>query len=337
MKAALYRTRLGRLAIEEIPDPTPGPGEVLIEVNRVGICGSELHAVTHGAARMDGHLMGHEICGRIVALGAGVSGFAQGDRVVPLPFISCGTCEHCLADRARHCPQADFMTVRGYCQYTRASAAGCVRLPDSVSDDAGTLVEPLAVGLQGVRRANVGVGDRVLVTGAGPIGLSAAFWARALGAAQVAVVARSSRRRPIAAAMDLPDFIATGEVDDVDQAVRDALGGAPDVVLEAVGMPGALDQAISHVKPMGRVVSLGFGNQPDMIRPDMATWKEANLSFSLCYGLLDFEHVVRVLASGERRPLAMVTARIGLADLPETFARLQGDSRDCKVIVAPWG
>lgn len=338
MKAALFRSAAGRLQIESLPDPVPGPGEVLLEVRRVGICGSELHAASfHAPERLEGALMGHEICGRVVALGEGVSDFALGDRVVPLPFIGCGHCAMCLADLSRHCPQVDYQTVRGYCQYTRAAARGCVQVPDSISDEAATLVEPLAVGLRGVRRAALQAGERVLVTGAGPIGLAAAFWAQALGAANVAVLARSDRRRRIAEQMGLPLFVAGNDVDDEIEAVQSLLGGAPDIVLEAVGLPGALEQAVNHVRPLGRIVSLGFGNQVDALRPDLATWKDVSLAFSLCYGLRDFEHTVRVLASGETRPLAMITSRIGLDQLPETFASLQAGGEDCKVIVSPWG
>ena len=337
MKAALFRSAAGGLHIESLPDPVPGAGELLLEVRQVGICGSELHAASfHTPERLEGALMGHEICGQVVALGEGFTDFALGDRVVPLPFIGCGQCAMCLADLSRHCPQVDYQSVRGYCQYTRAAARGCVRVPDSISDEAATLVEPLAVGLQGVRRAALQPGDRVLVTGAGPIGLAAAFWAQALGAAKVVILARSDRRRRIAEQMGLPLFVASSVVENEVEAVQTLLGGAPDIVLEAVGLPGALEQAVNHVRPLGRVVSLGFGNQMDTLRPDLATWKDVSLAFSLCYGLRDFEHTVRVLAAGDTRPLAMITSRIGLDQLPEAFARLQAGGEDCKVIVSPW-
>ena len=338
MRAALFRSAAGGLQIESLPDPAPGPGELLLEVRRVGICGSELHAASfHAPERLEGSLMGHEICGRVVALGEGVTDFALGDRVVPLPFIGCGQCAMCLADLSRHCPSADYQSVRGYCQYTRAAARGCVQVPNSISDEAATLVEPLAVGLQGVRRAALQAGERVLVTGAGPIGLAAAFWAKALGAEEVVVLARSGRRRRIAEEMGLTQFVAVNEVDNEVEAVHSLLGGAPEIVLEAVGLPGALEQAIDHIRPLGRVVSLGFGNQADTLHPDLATWKDVSLAFSLCYGLRDFEHAVRVLAAGETRPLAMITSRIGLDQLPEAFAGLQAGGDDCKVIVSPWG
>lgn len=338
MKAAVFKGA-GQglaLAIEHRPDPVPQAGEVLIRVRRAGICGSDLHLTSgHGPQLPVGSIIGHEFCGEVVAIGAGVDGIRLGDRVAPMPFVGCGACQACFAGRPHQCPAARFDVVHGFSEFSRVGARDCVVLPAGLSDEEGALIEPLAVGLQGVRKAALSIGARVLVTGAGPIGLAAAFWARRLGAGKVAVMAASARRRDLALAIGATHFIAQKDVADPGAAIRDALDGAPDVVFEAVGLPGAIAQAIDYVRPLGTVVSLGFCGEPDSFVPVAALTKELRLLFSMCYDRQDFRYTADVMAAGDRRPKAMITSTIDLDALPERFERLRGATPDCKVMVAP--
>lgn len=338
MKAAVFKGADAGLAIEECPDPTPGAGEVVVRIRRAGICGSDLHAASgHGQQAPVGRILGHEFCGEVVALGTGVSRLRLGDRVAPLPFIGCGRCAFCLAGRSHHCPQVQFAAITGFSQYSRAGENECVTLPEAVGDAEGALIEPLAVGLQGVRKAQLPIAARVLVTGAGPIGLAAAFWALRLGAGRVAVMASSSRRAGVAHALGIRHFIAQREVEDPKGAIRDVLGGDPDIVFEAVGLPGAIAQAIDYVKPLGTVVSLGYCSEPDTFIPTAALYKELRLLFSMCYDRSDFQYTVDVMAGGEARPLAMITDTVGLAALPQKFRQLLlNETPDCKVMIDPW-
>ena len=252
MKAAVFKAPGQPLVIEERPEPEPETGEVLIRVRRTGICGSDLHMTSgHGQQLALDSVIGHEFCGEVVALGPGVQRLQLGDRVAPLPYIGCGECLACRVGRPIGCPHLK-PVVAGFCEYSRVGERDCVLLPPEVTDAAGALIEPLATGLQGVRKARLEVGARVLVTGAGAIGLAAAFWAGRLGAGKVAVMASSTRRQPIAAAMGASGFIAQGDEPDVSAAIQDVLGGAPDVVFEAVGLPGAIAQAIDYVKLLRR-------------------------------------------------------------------------------------
>ncbi len=338
MKAAVFKGAGQALAIEERPDPAPGPGEVLIRVARAGICGSDLHLTSgHGLQLPIDTIIGHEFAGEVVALGAGVEAIKLGDRLAPMPYVGCGHCPACLAGRPHHCPQGRFDVIHGFSEYSRVGARDCVVLPPELSDEEGALIEPLAVGLEGVRKANLPIGARVLVTGAGPIGLAAAFWAGRLGASRVAVMAASARRAPIAQAVGASAFIANAEVADAAAAVREALGGPPDVVFEAVGLPGAIAAAIDQVKPQGTVVSLGFCTVPDSFVPVTALTKEVRLLFSMCYDKQDFQYTTDVIAAGDHRPRAMITSTVGLAELPGKFESLRGAGPDCKVMVAPWG
>ena len=337
MKAAVFKGPGRGLAIEERPDPVPGPDELVIRVGRVGICTSDLHMTSgHGYQYPEESVFGHEFAGEVVAVGSGVTDYRAGDRVVPLPFIGCGHCAACDAGRPQACPGVKNFVVAGYCQYSRVGVRDCVRLPPEVSDEEGALVEPLAVGLQGVRKAGLAPGARVLVLGAGPIGLACAFWARRLGAGRVAVLARSSRRAALAAAVGADVFVASGEVTDLPVAVGQALGGTPEVIFEAAGAPGSIGMALDLAGPGAAIVVLGLSTEPETILPATAVFKELRLLFSLCYERADFQQVVDVIAAGDHRPRAMITDTVPFAALPERFERLRAASSDCKVLVAPW-
>ena len=338
MKVAIFKGAGRGLAIEDRPIPIPKAGEVLVRVHRVGVCGSDLHA-TEGDCPLaaPGSILGHEFCGEVVALGPGVTRLKVSDRVAPMPFVGCGSCVACLAGRPHHCPRGRYDVVSGFSQYSRAGQNECIVLPEGLSDEAGALIEPLAVGLQGVRKANFPIDARVLITGAGPIGLATAFWARRLGAGAIAVMARSRRREGIAATLGADHFIAQQDTADAAAAVNDALGGPPDVVFEAAGVPGAIADAIGFVKPEGTVVSLGFSTKPETFIPTVALWKEIRLLFSLCYDRQDFQYTAGVMAAGDLRPLAMITGTVKMDALPERFARLlDAKTSDCKVMVSPW-
>ncbi|MBV6423478.1 MAG: Sorbitol dehydrogenase [Steroidobacteraceae bacterium] len=338
MKAAIFQGIGKPMVVEDRPDPSPGPGEVVIRVGRAGICGSDLHMTSEpGSSIAVGTIMGHEFAGEIVALGKDVTQLKIGDRVAPLPFVGCGHCAACDDGRPHHCPRARIDVVTGFSQYSRVGANDCVVLPPALTDEDGALIEPMAVGLQGVRKAALQVGCRVLVMGAGPIGLACAFWARRLGASRVALMASTRRRERFAQALGATHFIAQGEVDQPAAAVNDALGGPPDVVFEAVGIPGAIGQAMEHVAPRGLVVGLGFTTKPDSYVGTVALMKELRLWFSVVYEKRDFQYTAEVMAAGEHAPRAMITDTVSLDAMPAKFESLRGPTADCKVMVAPWG
>ena len=182
MRAAVFHQLKQPLTVETVPDPTPGEGQVVVEVCRCGICGSDLHLTADALFGVPaGAVLGHEYAGRIAAIGRGVDRVKVGDHVAMMPLHSCGTCLHCLRGEPAWC---SIMRVDGggYGEYALARQHQCVPLPRTVSLEDGALVEPMAVGLHGVRLAQSQPGDRVLVLGAGPIGLASIYWARRLGA-----------------------------------------------------------------------------------------------------------------------------------------------------------
>ena len=185
----------GEIVIEERPMPEPGPREVLVEVAAVGVCGSDVHYFQHG--RVGSHVvraplvLGHESAGRVAAVGSSVTAHAVGDRVALEPGVPCGRCRECRSGRYNLCPDVVFFATPpvdgAFAEFVTIDEDFAFALPDELSDEAGALMEPLSVGIWACRKAGVSAGDRVLVTGAGPIGLLAMQVARAFGATRVEI------------------------------------------------------------------------------------------------------------------------------------------------------
>ena len=185
MRAAVMQGLHKPLVIETVPDPRPGEGEVVVEVGRCGICGSDLHMTEDAAyGQGAGSILGHEFAGEVVELGKGVEGLTKGDLVAVSPLKSCGTCPACLAGNVSWCEKFG-LQGGGYAEYALTKPNQCVKLPKSASLADGAIIEPLAVALHGVAMSGMRIGDKVLILGAGPIGLAAAFWARRMGAGRV--------------------------------------------------------------------------------------------------------------------------------------------------------
>lgn len=332
MKAAIYSGGGGPVRIEDLPDPEPGPGEVIIKVHRCGICGTDL-AMTRGEAWDYGPgQFGHEYSGEIVALGAGVSGRRLGEKVAVLPSGACGNCEGCRGGNHVLCRNAPG-AMRGFAEFARVPADLAIALPAALSLDDGALVEPLAISLHGVRQSPLRPGDKVLVLGGGAVALYAIYWARRLGAGRIVAASRSARRKDLCLEMGADGFVTFGG-DEVGE-VAEALGGAPDVVYECVGVPGMLTKAIVHAKLYGTVTSLGFCTHADPVMPALGAYKCVTLQFLVGYTMKDFRYVADQLDSGHADPQATVTSTVPLVDLPATIDLLRGANTETKVHVQP--
>lgn len=323
-----------RLAVEQVPDPTPEPGQVVLRVSACGICGSDLHV--HQAAFLPaGAIMGHEFCGEVME---GAGSLKSGERVCAVPALSCGHCARCRSGLGAYCSAQralGFGQAPGaYAEYVAVATHELVRLPSGVDDAHGALVEPLAVGRHAVEVGGVQAGETCLVLGAGPIGLAITLWARAAGAGEVIVSERAPGRRALAERLG-----ATRVVDPASEDLAAVLAGAApegaDLVFEAVGAPGLIQAALERVRFRGRVVVAGVCITPDTIQPGPAVLKEASLRFVLAYEKRDFERTVEALDRGLLDPAAMVTDRIGLDHVPAAFAALEHPAQQCKVLVLP--
>ncbi len=318
MQAAVFHASDRPLVVEEVPEPTPGPRDLVVEVKCCGICGSDLHAASLPGGLPKGCVMGHEFAGKVVEVG-------------------CGACAACLSGDVMHCPE---LVITGlgqlpgaYAQYLRVGSNEAVALPEAIDFRLGALVEPLAVGLHAVNAAGLAPGQEVMVIGAGPIGLAVTLWARFLGARSILVSEPAQGRRAMATQMG-----ATEVVDGAASAaacLAEKPRGGVDVIFECVGIPGLLAQCVDLAAARSKVVVAGVCMQPDTFVPAAAVIKELQLQFVLAYEKRDFQLTLDMMASGRIDPRPMVTDRVSLGAMPEAFEALKQPGDQCKVLVEP--
>jgi (R,R)-butanediol dehydrogenase/meso-butanediol dehydrogenase/diacetyl reductase len=334
VKVAVYEGPRLPFRIEERPTPAPGADELLIKIGRCGICATDVSTYTGDAGMETGLVYGHEFAGEVVGLGTDVRDFEIGQRVTAQCVTACGRCAECRQGHLVFCTEWRPHPSGGFGQFMTLPAREAYRLPPSLGFEDGALVEPLAVGLRGVRLAGLDETSRVLVLGAGAIGLSAAFWARRHAARKVVVAATSERRKRMALEMGASAFITIGS--DAERALENSLGGPPDVVLECAGFPGAMMQAMTFAAPKGIIVGLGYGLHPEEIITAVPLFKELRVQFSMTYTREDYEEVIATLAAGHLEPRCMITDTIPLEALTTTIQALLDGAPQCKVMVDPW-
>lgn len=340
MRAAVFEGTGKPLAIRDIAIPEPGAGELLIRVHRCGVCGSDLHMTdVHSCFNpAEGSVIGHEIAGEVVALGAGAeASWREGDRIAVLPFIGCGSCLPCLSGDPTQCAngrsQASGGAIGGFAEYCLASGRDSVRLSDKLSWEEGAFVEPVAVGVHTIAVAAIPVGARVLVLGAGPVGLAVAASARLCGADTIVVAARSDRRADLAITMGASDFLIADERLGENFAKR--TGGQPEVIIECVGSPGMMDLAAGVSAARATIVMAGACMQVEPFMPIQATMKELIYKFAVAYSRRDFAFAEKLIASGRINPMPMFEGTVSMADFPAQFEALRTNKLACKIMLQP--
>ncbi|HMD47215.1 MAG TPA: alcohol dehydrogenase catalytic domain-containing protein [Acidimicrobiales bacterium] len=337
MRAVVLTEHRPRLETAEVPEPVPGPDEVVLTVTGCGICGSDLHLASQMAPA--GSVLGHEIAGVVNALGSRVDRgrWPIGTPVAARPFAGCGHCPSCARGRADHCARFELLGFErpgGFAELVAVRADELFALPAAVTADEQPLVEPLAVVRRAFRRGGITADDTVAVLGAGPIGLAAVAWAVATGVKVVAVSEPSALRRGLAARLGATAVLDPGEPA-LGARMAKATGGGPSVVLECSGRPGVIEKAIEMAAVEARIVVVGICAQPDEIFPFWAISKELDVRFSIYYGREDFTDTIDALDRHRIDAAPMVTETVGLDALPERFARLEHDADAGKVIVRP--
>jgi threonine dehydrogenase-like Zn-dependent dehydrogenase len=333
MKAAIYPGQGKAIVIEELPDPQPGPDDVIIKVHRCGICGTDLSMTKGGVWDFPaGGQFGHEYAGEIIELGKNVTGFRVGERISVLPSLACGQCEACRSHGNNVlCQSKPGSAMAGFAELARVPTNVATKMPDVLSMADGALIEPLAISLYGVKLARIQPGDRVLVLGGGTVALYAIYWARRLGAGRLVAMSRSARRRDLAVAMGANAFIPYGKSEIGE--VSEALGGAPQVVFECVGAEGMLSKALMHAAQFGRVISLGFCTAPDPLIPAIGSYKCVSIQFAVGYSMKEFIYIADQMDKGHADPKAIITRDIPLTDLPAMIDVLRGPNNETKVHV----
>ena len=335
MKAAVLTDSHPALEIREVPDPTPGPGEVVLQVSACGICGSDLHLAPL-MKELPGVVFGHEFSGRVVARGEGVDQHLDGVLAAGFPLAGCGACGACLTGNPARCAKWEFIGLQrrgAFAEYVSINARDCFVLPAQISARHGALIEPLAVAHHALEKTPRPPGEPLLILGAGPVGLAVALYARLFGASEVLV------SDPVPARRALAEKVGARTVDptavDVGEAFAELTGAPPRTVVECVGIPGLLQQASDLAAPAGHITVVGVCTVPDTFTPVAAMSKELTMQFVLYYRPRDFAQTIAHLAAGRLDAGALITDVISLDDLPARFEALMRPSTECKVLVAP--
>jgi (R,R)-butanediol dehydrogenase/meso-butanediol dehydrogenase/diacetyl reductase len=317
----------GAFEVASVPEPSPGPGELLLRVTGCGLCGSDIKA---RAAMPPGTIMGHEFSGEVVGAGPGVADSLVGRHAAVLPVGACGKCSWCEAGYVIHCPQARLIGLGGvgggFAELAVVPAGSSFLLPPDVDPLYGPVVEPFSVGLHVNRAAEVSPGDDVLVIGLGAVGLTTIAWARARGAGRITAVDPVGSRRDAA----LP-FGAT----DVLPSLSDAGPGTYDVVAECAGKAELIDGCVTATRPRGRVVVASTCLDPASLTLITALMKEVTITFAVYYTPAEFEEVVAAFSSGLISPAPLVSRRLGLDDLNNAFQDLVATSAGAKTLIQP--
>ena len=326
---------IGELGVEERPIPEPGAGEVLIRVGSVGVCGSDVHYYEHGRIGpyvVDHSLvLGHEAGGEVAAVGPGVTAFHTGQRVSIEPGVPCRSCAQCLAGRYNLCPHVRFFATPPYdgafAEYVVMPAAFVFAVPDSLDDDEAALIEPLSVGVWSCRRAAVSPSDRVLVTGAGPIGLIAAQVARAYGATDVLVTDVNTERLALAETMGF------GTVNVATRAIAEH-GYHADVLIECSGQSRATWDAVSTLAPAARAVLVGMGG--DEVRLPLSYLQDRELTVTGAFRYANtWPTAIDLVAHGKVELGALVTGHYDLDHVADALTAGRHDPSSMKPIVRP--
>ena len=315
------------IVIQTRPVPAPGPGEVLVRVRACGICGSDVIALHAEAAEMlSGTILGHEASGVVEAVGEGVSGYSGGERVLFEPLLTCGKCSFCASGRDALCRSLRILGVHAdgaFAEYVVVPARRLYRIPDALDFRIASLTEPISVAVHGLRVGGFQKDMRVLVFGAGIIGLAAVAAARAWGAKEILLAVRYPHQAKLGRACGAAHVLTE---DQSTASALDTLGKEKPIalVVDTVGHADTLAAAGAAVEPGGTVVELGLGLAPVPIHGLTFLHKEARLQWANCYstrasGQGDFEESMRLLQQDPVLWRSMMTDCVPLDEIRRGF------------------
>ena len=330
------------IRVETVPDPTPETGQVLVQVEAAGICGSDLHGYHHKLDKpLSPRIGGHELTGQIVDIGKDVTEHKAGERVAIEPISPCNNCPECYNGYYNICGNLRH-AGGGFAEYMVARTSNAYSLPDSVSAEGGALAEVYAVAVHAVNRAMVSPGDRVAIIGSGPVGLTIAQVANVAGATSIAVLGKPDTPIQIAHEAVGAVPINVDKTDAVEAIMDWSNGRGADVVFEAVGgKANTLEQATQIAAKRGRVCMVGGHGAPLTFSERFARSRELTIIWSFCYGRrggkTEFQIAIDLLAARKLDPTPLITHRFNLDEITQAFAVAAGrdEHGSVKVLVMP--
>jgi threonine dehydrogenase-like Zn-dependent dehydrogenase len=339
MRASVLRD--GRMVLrDDVPEPIPGPGQVLVGVKACGICGSDLHFARHGGQMVkltqemkgmpvegglrvdlaDDVFMGHEFSAEVLEAGPDTDAPPPGTLVTSLPVL--------LSPKGFEPILSSNTTIGGYAERMLLSPPLLLTLPNGVDIGHAALTEPMAVGLHAVNKSSIQPGEVALVIGCGPIGLAIIAALRHRGVESIVAADYSRKRRELATTMGAHQTVDPAQGSPFDDV-------KPSLVFEAVGIPGIINDVMRRA-PMGaRVVVAGVCMEPDTVLPLFGIAKEISVQFVNAYDLTEFAESLRTIAEGEIDVAPLITGEVGLDGVGAAFDELAEPDAHCKVLVTP--
>ncbi len=317
MKAA-FLTEPGKIELRDISVPVPEDDQVLVRVEAVGVCGSDVHFYAHGnigtMIMSEPFVLGHELSGVITAVGGKVDAARVGNRVAIEPQRPCRTCNECRHGRYNLCPNIIFYAVPhvngAFTEYVTIQNDFAFDLPDNVSFEAGALLEPLSVAIWSCQRAQISVGSRVLIAGAGPIGVIMAQTAKAFGASEVIITDMVEARREFAL-----NYGATRAIEPSKESVH---GLDVDAFIDATGVSRAVYDGIKAIGPNGRAILVGMGDDDVLLPVDYIQAREIWVTGIFRY-TNTWPTAIELVATGKVNLDALVTHRFNLNQVEEAL------------------
>ena len=352
MKAGVWHGRRD-VRIEAVPDPPhPPPGQIQVEVALCGICGTDLHEYVGGPLYIPFHkphpltgvtapvIIGHEMCGRVIAVGDNVEDFSPGDRITACPIIGCGHCRWCRSGSMGQCDQVAFLGLSwsggALAERVNLYTYQCFHLPDEIDDEIGALVEPFSATVRAVARGQHGPEDHIAIVGAGPIGLMALMAARIRGAKSITVVEVAEKRIQTARLCGADAIINPSREDPEKKALEINGGQGFDVVIECAGLRTTALMAGRLTRTRGRLVVMGVFEEPAVVDLTELVFQEKDITGSLG-GYGHYPETISMMTDPRFRGDVLITDRIRLDALVEEgyYGLLHEKDKHVKILVQP--
>jgi threonine dehydrogenase-like Zn-dependent dehydrogenase len=335
--------------VEDVPDPVPGPGQVLTKVLACGICGSDLHLLRHGEEARElsaalaadeptdplravpfvperGVVMGHEFCCEVVELGPGCENLKVGDVIVSMPVAFDAAGLHGIGFSNAY--------NGGYAELMVLNELLGIKVPNGLGVELASLTEPLAVGIHAVAKSRIQAGESAIVIGLGPVGLAVIAELKMRGIGPIVAADFSPRRRALAEGLGA-DVVVDPNDEPVISAWRRVAGTRPVVIFEAVGVPGMIDHAMRMAPKNARILIVGACMQSDTIHPMLGIGRELSLQFVLGYEPAEFSQSLHAIADGKVDLSPWLTGTVDVDGVPQAFQDLANPETHAKILVKP--